>query len=160
MCTVEQKHIFAWALGRALLQKHIPGSDLGLEAFLLKQRHIAASDLGLQAFLLNSIGHFRLYSKTEQLEQLMGEEVTDINEILAVINNIQVPAQSLQNPCIILTQSSQNQQYTGCTILSNSSYNPHTILQNAHTILASTTYRCWHNFLHIVWHPPHIACVV
>ena len=75
----------------------------------------------------------------------MGEEVTDINEILAVINNIQVPAQSLQNPCIILTQSSQNQQYTGCTILSKSSYNPHTILQNAHTILASTTYRCWHN---------------
>ena len=46
------------------------------------------------SFLLNSIGHFRLYSKTEQLEQLMGEEVTDINEILAVINNIQVPAQS------------------------------------------------------------------
>ena len=42
------------------------------------------------SFLLNSIGHFRLYSKTEQLEQLMGEEVTDINEILAVINNIQV----------------------------------------------------------------------
>ena len=40
--------------------------------------------------MLNSIGHFRLYSKTEQLEQLMGEEVTDINEILAVINNIQV----------------------------------------------------------------------
>ena len=44
----------------------------------------------ISGFLLNSIGHFRLYSKTEQLEQLMGEEVTDINEILAVINNIQV----------------------------------------------------------------------
>ena len=42
------------------------------------------------SFLVSSIGLFRLYSKTEQLEQLMGEEVTDINEILAVINNIQV----------------------------------------------------------------------
>lgn len=32
----------------------------------------------------------RLYEKAEHLERLMGEEVTDINEILAVINNIQV----------------------------------------------------------------------
>ena len=38
----------------------------------------------------SSAGLCRLYSKTEHLEQLMGEEVTDINEILAVINNIQV----------------------------------------------------------------------
>ena len=48
------------------------------------------------SFLVSSIGLFRLYSKTEQLEQLMGEEVTDINEILAVINNIQVIRSSLQ----------------------------------------------------------------
>ena len=48
------------------------------------------------SFLVSSIGLFRLYSKTEQLEQLMGEEVTDINEILAVINNIQVILYSLQ----------------------------------------------------------------
>ena len=47
------------------------------------------------SFLVSSIGLFRLYSKTEQLEQLMGEEVTDINEILAVINNIQVILYSL-----------------------------------------------------------------
>ena len=53
----------------------------------------------LSSFLLNRIGLFRLYSKTEQLEQLMGEEVTDINEILAVINNIQVAAQSCHTTC-------------------------------------------------------------
>merc|ERR1719239_861228 len=42
----------------------------------------------------------RLYSKTEQLEQLMGEEVTDINEILAVINNIQA-SQTLLSPKVV-----------------------------------------------------------
>ena len=57
------------------------------------------------SFLVSSIGLFRLYSKTEQLEQLMGEEVTDINEILAVINNIQVILYSLQLMyCIMIYQ--------------------------------------------------------
>ena len=51
--------------------------------------------------MLNSIGHFRLYSKTEQLEQLMGEEVTDINEILAVINNIQVQLHKRESDFLI-----------------------------------------------------------
>merc|ERR1712129_343472 len=39
----------------------------------------------------------RLYTKIEHLEALMGEEVTDINEILAVINNIQA-SQTLLSP--------------------------------------------------------------
>ena len=33
---------------------------------------------------------FRLLSRAEDLERLMNEEVTDINEILTVINTIQV----------------------------------------------------------------------
>ena len=59
------------------------------------------------SFLVSSIGLFRLYSKTEQLEQLMGEEVTDINEILAVINNIQVILYSLQLMHYIISENCQ-----------------------------------------------------
>ena len=33
---------------------------------------------------------FRLFNRTEDLERLMNDEVTDINEILTVINTIQV----------------------------------------------------------------------
>ena len=33
---------------------------------------------------------FRLLNKVEDLERLMNDEVTDINEILSVINTIQV----------------------------------------------------------------------
>ena len=33
---------------------------------------------------------FRLLKKTEELEHLMNEEVSDINEMLKVVNNIQV----------------------------------------------------------------------
>ena len=54
-------------------------------AFLLNSAGFASSSPSS-----SSAGLCRLYSKTEHLEQLMGEEVTDINEILAVINNIQV----------------------------------------------------------------------
>ena len=54
-------------------------------AFLLNSAGLASSSSSS-----SSAGFCRLYSKTEHLEQLMGEEVTDINEILAVINNIQV----------------------------------------------------------------------
>ena len=43
-----------------------------------------------QVNILTSFTPSRLYTKIEHLEALMGEEVTDINEILAVINNIQV----------------------------------------------------------------------
>ena len=35
---------------------------------------------------------FRLLKKTEDLEQLMNEEVSDINEMLKVVHNIQVIA--------------------------------------------------------------------
>merc|ERR1712037_979116 len=51
----------------------------------------------------------RLYSKTEQLEQLMGEEVTDINEILAVINNIQA-SQTLLSPKVVGQAQQVNQE--------------------------------------------------
>ena len=34
--------------------------------------------------------YFRLLNKVEDLERLMNDEVTDINEILNVINTIQV----------------------------------------------------------------------
>ena len=63
-----------------------------LVAFLLNSAGLASSSSSS-----SSAGFCRLYSKTEHLEQLMGEEVTDINEILAVINNIQVQIQIQQH---------------------------------------------------------------
>jgi hypothetical protein len=38
---------------------------------------------------------FRLIQRAEDLEALMNEEVTDINELISVINNIQVIVISL-----------------------------------------------------------------
>ena len=46
----------------------------------------------------------RLVNKVEDLERLMNDEVTDINEILNVINTIQVKRQHLS--CIIWTKIS------------------------------------------------------